>query len=375
MSDASVHADPEPPVVQEPTPAKKQGSPLRSVALFVVLLTIFLFALSVFMERRTPISSQATMQAFVVGIAPEVNGKVIDVPVSDNSLVKAGDVLFRIDPQQFDIAVREAQSRLEKVGLSIGVSTANVDAAQARLVETEVTLANAREQANRSSQLWTKKAVAKQKLDEDLTAVKQLEASLTAAEADLRRAEQELGPEGEANPQIQEAMAALARAQLDVVRSTVKAPSEGVVTNLQLSIGAFASPGKQALTFIDINTLWITAAFKENSLENVKPGNKAEVLFDALPGQLFPATVESVGLGVANGNVDPNTGLPKVSTDSGWVRTPQNFPVRLILDNGRPIGVRYGAQAHVVIYTGDHPVTNKIGELWMRALSYLTYLN
>ena len=373
MSDAAIHETPEPPV--DKAPAEKEVGPLRTVALVVVLLTIFLFALSVFMERRTPISSQATMQAFVVGIAPEVNGKVIDVPVGDNSLVKAGDVLFRIDPQQFEIAVREAQSRLEKVGQSIGVSTANVDAAQARLVETQVLLANAREQANRSSQLWAKKAVAKQKFDEDVTAVKQLEASLTAAEADLRRAEEELGPEGEENPQIQEAMAALARAQLDVVRSTVKAPSDGVVTNLQLSIGAFASPGKQALTFIDANTLWITAAFKENSLERVKPGNKAEVLFDALPGKLFPATVESVGLGVASGNIDPATGLPKVTVDSGWVRTPQNFPVRLILDNGRPVGVRYGAQAHVVIYTGDHPVTNFVGEIWMRVLAYLTYLN
>jgi multidrug resistance efflux pump len=327
------------------------------------------------MERRTPISSQATMQAYVVGIAPEVNGKVIDVPVSDNSLVKSGAVLFRIDPHQFDLAVREAESRLEKVGLDIGVSTANVDASQARLIETRVTLENAREQANRSNELWKKKAVAKQKFDEDMTAVKQLEASLVAAEADLRRAREELGPAGEENPQIQEAMTALARAQLDVVRSTVKAPSDGVVTNLQLSIGSFATAGKQAVTFIDTNTLWITAAFKENSLENVRPGNKAEVLFDALPGQLFPATVESVGLGVANGNIDPNTGLPKVSNESGWVRTPQSFPVRLILDQGRPKGVLYGAQAHVVIYTGDHPVTNKIGEVWMRALSYLTYLN
>jgi multidrug resistance efflux pump len=80
-------------------------------------------------------------------------------------------------------------------------------------------------------------------------------------------------------------------------------------------------------------------------------------------------------MGVAQGSVDPKTGLPKISTESGWVRTPQSFPVRLILDEGRPKGVRYGSQANVVIYTGDNPVTNAIGRIWMRVLSVLTYVS
>lgn len=165
----------------------------------------------------------------------------------------------------------------------------------------------------------------------------------------------------------------LERARLDLLRTTVSAPSEGVVTNLQLSVGGMVGAGQSALTFIDIGTVWITAAFKENSLEKVAAGNRAEVLFDTLPGQIFPAVVESVGLGVAQGNVDPSTGLPKVNTDTGWIRTPQSFPVRLILDGERPKGLRYGAQANVVIYTGDNPVTNALGRLWMRVLSVLTY--
>ena len=67
--------------------------------------------------------------------------------------------------------------------------------------------------------------------------------------------------------------------------------------------------------------------------------------------------------------------MPKVSDQSGWIRTPQSFPVRLILDGERPKGIRYGAQANVVIYTGDNPVTNALGALWMRIISVLTYVS
>jgi multidrug resistance efflux pump len=127
------------------------------------------------------------------------------------------------------------------------------------------------------------------------------------------------------------------------------------------------------MTFIDVGTIWISAAFKENSLENVAVGNRADVLFDALPGRLFPAKVESVGLGVSGGTTDPSTGLPTIRNDSGWVQEAQRFPVRLSMDGDRPKGVRYGSQATVVIYTGEHPVTNAWGFLLIRIMSVLTY--
>lgn len=352
-----------------------KGNPLRRVALGVLLLACLLFVVAVFMERRTPSSSQATVSAYVVGIAPEVTGRVIEVGVADNSGVKPGQVLFRIDPQQYQLAVAEAEARLARVGQTIGASTASVDAVQARLVEARAVRDNVQEQANRAMELVKRGVYAKAKYDEAKAAVDQANASVVAAEADLKRAQEELGPAGADNPQLREALVALERAQLDLLRTTVLAPAEGVVTNLQLSVGGVVGAGQSAITFIDVGTVWITAAFKENSLENVAAGNRADVLFDLLPGQVFGATVESVGMGVAQGSVDPKTGLPKISTESGWVRTPQSFPVRLILDEGRPKGVRYGSQANVVIYTGDNPVTNAIGRIWMRVLSVLTYVS
>jgi len=356
------------------TQATKRN-PLRRVALAVLLLACLLFVVAVFMERRTPSSSQATVSAYVVGIAPEVTGRVIEVGVADNSGVKPGQVLFRIDPQQYQLAVAEAEARLARVGQTIGASTASVDAVQARLVEARAIRDNVQEQANRAMELVKRGVYAKAKYDEAKAAVDQANASVVAAEADLKQAQEELGPAGADNPQLKEALAALERAQLDLLRTTVLAPAEGVVTNLQLSVGGVVGAGQSAMTFIDVGTVWITAAFKENSLENVAAGNRADVLFDLLPGQVFGATVESVGMGVAQGSVDPKTGLPKISTESGWVRTPQSFPVRLILDEGRPKGVRYGSQANVVIYTGDNPVTNAIGRIWIRVLSVLTYVS
>lgn len=356
------------------TPATK-GNPLRRVALVVLLLACLLFVVAVFMERRTPSSSQATVSAYVVGIAPEVTGRIIEVGVVDNSGVKPGQMLFRIDPQQYQLAVAEAEARLARVGQTIGASTASVDSVQARLVEARAIRDNVQEQANRAMELVKRGVYAQAKYDEAKAAVDQANASVVAAEADLKQAQEELGPAGADNPQLKESLAALERAQLDLLRTTVLAPAEGVVTNLQLSVGGVVGAGQSAMTFIDVGTVWITAAFKENSLENVAAGNRADVLFDLLPGQVFGATVESVGMGVAQGSVDPKTGLPKISTESGWVRTPQSFPVRLILDGGRPKGVRYGSQANVVIYTGDNPVTNAIGRIWIRVLSVLTYVS
>jgi multidrug resistance efflux pump len=271
--------------------------------------------------------------------------------------------------------VAQAEARLAGVGQSIGASTASVDAVQARLVEAKAIRDNVQEQANRAMELVKRGVYPQAKYDEAKAALDQANASVVAAEADLKRAQEELGPAGNDNPQLRESLAALERARLDLLRTTVSAPAEGIVTNLQLSVGGMVGAGQSAMTFIDVGTVWITAAFKENSLEKVAAGNRAEVIFDVLPGQIFTATVESVGAGVAQGNVDPATGLPKISTDSGWVRTPQSFPVRLILDEGRPKGVRYGSQANVVIYTGDNPVTNAIGRLWMRVLSVLTYVS
>jgi multidrug resistance efflux pump len=363
--------------VDEPAASPAPRNPLRRIALIVVFLALILFVLSIFMERRTPSTSQAQVQAYIVGIAPEVTGRVVEVGVADNSRVEADQVLFRVDSARYELAVSEAEAGLASVGQSIGASTATVDAAQAKLVQIQVDRDNLRDQYARASELVKRGVYSKSRFDTAKSAYDQAEAAVSVAQADLAKAREQLGPTGENNPQLRAALAGLEKARLDLLRTVVRAPSAGVVTNLQLTIGKVVSAGQPAMTFIDAGTIWISAAFKENSLEKVAVGNRAEVLFDALPGQLFPATVESVGFGVSQGGTDPSTGLPTIRNDSGWVKEAQRFPVRLTMEEAeRPKGgVRYGSQATVVIYTGDNPVTNAWGSLSIRILSVLTYVN
>jgi multidrug resistance efflux pump len=359
----------------KPAPADTDAAnPLRRAALIVVVVTILLFALSIVMERFTPVSSQAVVQAYLVRMAPEVAGRVIGVDVADNARVDAGQVLFRIDPRPFEIAVAEAQAQVEQIGQTLGASTAAVESAQAKIVKEIAELENVQVQTERVFELVKRGVYAASKADTPRAAQDSARAVLTASQADLTKAREELGPKGADNPQLKAALARLERARLNLLYTTVKAPADGLVSNLQLATGQFIGACQAALTFIDLSTVWVSADFKENSLEYMSPSDQAELVFDSLPGAIFKAHVESVGWGVSQNSVDPNTGLPTIKNTTGWVRDPQRFPVRLIVDEPPPQGsVRVGSQVNVVVYAGNNRVTDALGTLWIRVISILTY--
>ncbi|WP_339523985.1 HlyD family secretion protein [Pseudomonas sp. EA_35y_Pfl2_R111] len=360
-----------PPATEKPAPP---ANPLRRIALIVVLVAAVLFVLSILMERSTPSTSQAVVQGYVVQMASEVGGRVVEIAVLDNARVEAGQLLFRIDPQPYKIAIAEAEARLEQTGQALGANTASVDAAQAQAVSARAQRDNVREQTRRVMQLVERGVYARARLDEATASLNSAEAAVAKAQADLQRARQELGPTGTDNPQFKQALAQLEKARLDLVRTEIKAPADGVITNLQLAVGQVVSAGQPALTFIDTGTVWISAAFKENSLEHVQADDTAELVFDVLPGRVFNARVESVGWGVANEG-SSSSALPSVRNQSGWIRDPQRFPVRLVVLEPYPKGLRYGSQVTVVIYTGDNPLANMFGVITARLVALLTYVN
>jgi multidrug resistance efflux pump len=282
----------------QPAPAAP-ANPLRRIALAVVAVIILLFALSVVMERLTPSSSQAVVQAYIVRMAPDVAGRVIGVDVSDNARVEAGQVLFRIDPRPYELAVAEAQAQVERIGQTIGASTAAVDSAQAQVVRQTAELGNVELQTQRVFELVKRGVYPLSRSDQARAALDGARAVLKGAEADLAKAQEELGPQGANNPQLKAALATLERARLNLLYTTVKAPAAGVVSNLQLATGQFIGTGQAALTFIDASTIWVSAMFKENSLEYMSTSDEAEVVFDSLPGSVFKAKVESIGWGVS----------------------------------------------------------------------------
>ena len=224
--------------VEERTPAQPvaadtdSANPLRRAALIVVAATILLFALSIVMERLTPSSSQAVVQAYVVRMAPEVAGRVIGVDVADNTRVDAGQVLFRIDPRPFELAIAEAQAQVEQIGQTLGASTAAVESAQARVVKEAAELENVQAQTERVFELVKRGVYPASKADTARAARDAARAVLTASQADLAKAREELGPKGADNPQLKAALATLERARLNLLYTTVKAPADGLVSNL-----------------------------------------------------------------------------------------------------------------------------------------------
>ena len=368
---------PQPEQVTAPPPSRP-GDPLRRWTLVILVLFVVLFGWTLIADRLTPYTSDASVRAFVVRIVPEVSGKVIEVAVHDNQIVRTGDLLYRIDPTPFRIAVERAEAKLAAAGQAVGASTAAVDEAQAQLVQEFAQRDNVREQAARVFELVRLGIYPRARGDQARSQLEEAEAQVQRAQASLEQARQALGPRGADNPQIREALAALEQARLDLARTTLRAPGDGVVTNLQLNVGQFATAGQPALTFLDTRLVWLQAFLRENSLEYISPGTRAEVVLDVLPGRVLPARVESLGRGVGEGDVDPTTGLPKTRQGTGgWLAPAQRFPVQLAFETagGPPDGVRYNARASVIFYTGEHPVFDALAWLWIRLISVLTFVS
>jgi multidrug resistance efflux pump len=359
-------------------PPSRRPDPLRRWTLVILFLCVLLFGWTLIADRLTPYTSDASVRTFVVRMVPEVSGKVVEVGVSDNQTVRTGDLLYRIDPTPFRIAVERAEAKLAAAGQAVGASTAAVDEAQAQLVQELAQRDNVREQAARVFELVRVGVYAASKGDQARSELGTAEAQVQRAQASLEQARQALGPQGADNPQIRDALAALEQARLDLARTTLRAPGDGVVSNLQLNIGQYAAAGQPALTFLDARLVWLQAFVRENSLEYISPGTRAEVVLDVLPGRVLPARVESLGWGVGEGDVDPTTGLPKTHQGTGgWLAPAQRFPVQLAFETagGPPPGVRYNARASVILYTGDHPVFDALAWLWIRLISILTYVS
>ena len=182
-----------------PTPAAKTqppANPVRRLTLIVMAIGVILFVYGIAADRITPYTAQALVQAYLVKIAPEVGGRVIEVGVDTDQRVEAGKVLFRIEPDQYVLAVRRAEAQLETIGQSIGASTAAVATAQAKLVEAIALRENARDQTKRTFELVRKGVHSEARRTQAQATLDSAEAIVEQAEAELERAKQTLGPTG-----------------------------------------------------------------------------------------------------------------------------------------------------------------------------------
>lgn len=358
---------------------KPPASPMRKIILIALALLLILFAYHVLSDRYTPYTSQARVETFLTQVAPEVAGDVLQVYVKDNGPVRKGQLLFRIDPEPYQVAARSAEANLSVAMQAADVSVADVAAAQAQLRKQRVDLAANRQLGGIVTGLVNQKALAETQGIRARAEVAKTEADVTGAEADLEKARANLGAPGMNNPKVKQALAALDQARLDLRNTEVRAPSDGIVTNLRLAAGQYVAPGQPLLSFLESGPRWISADLRENQLGNVRPGQEVTIALDVLPGKLFQGRVNSVGYGVAQGDETPNGQLSTMPKEQGWVRDPQRFPVRILVlpDDAKKAGIdvgRSGAQANAIIYTGDNPVMNFLGGVWIKLVALLSYL-
>ena len=387
MSQESAKPDETPALVGEkssspppqPPPPAKPGKGSRLGAIIVLILIVASLAWYFVSDRLTPHTSQARVQAFVVPVAAEVSGTVLKVHVKNNDEVQRGQPLFDIDPTQYKIALQRSRSDYESVRLSVNASAAAVQAANASLQAAVANDVYAQQDATRLEQIY--------KEDPGALSVRRVESAqanrikarsqVEAAKADLRRAQETAGERGEDNAQRLSARAAIEKAELDLKRTQVVAPAGGTVTDLRTDVGQFAQAGAPAMTLIAIHDLWISADMTENNLGNIKPGDRAAIVLDAMPGEVFKGRVRSVGTGISAGKQGQPGTLPAIENSRDWLRQAQRFPVAVEFDPSereRLRGVRIGGQADVLVYTGDHPLMNWLAGVFIKLMSYFSYL-
>jgi multidrug resistance efflux pump len=365
------------PAEAEPPPKPGKGSKRGAIVVIVLILASLLWHFVA--DRVTPYTSQARIQAFVVPVAAEVSGTVLKVHVKNNDLVKAGQPLFDIDPTQYRIALQRSTSDYESVRLSVTGSNASVEAGKASVQSAKAGYVYAQQDADRLEQIYKEDpgALSLRRVQNAQANRVKARSQVAAAEADLLRAIAAAGDAGEKNAQLASARAAIEKAELDLKRTQVVAPSGGSVTDLQTDVGRFAQAGAAAMTLIVNQDLWISADMTENNLGNMKPGDKVAIVLDVMPGQVLKGRVRSVGTGISPGTpAQPGT-LPQVQNSRDWLRQAQRFPVAVEFDPSereRLRAVRIGGQADVMIYTGDNPVMNFLGRIFIGLMSYLSYL-
>lgn len=359
--------------------APPPASPMRKIILIALAILLILFVYHVLSDRFTPYTSQARVETFMTQVAAEVAGDVREVGVKDNSRVSRGQLLFRIDPEPYEVAVRSAEANLSVALQGADVSIADIEAARAQIDKQRADLAASSELNRIVTGLVTKHALAETQGIRSQADTAKTRADLAKAQADLQRAQASLGAPGLKNPKVRQALAALDQARLDLRNTEVRAPSDGMVTNLRLASGQYVSPGQPLLSFLESGARWISADMRENQLGNVTPGQRVTIALDVKPGKLFHGQVQSVGWGVSQGNEAPTGQLSSVPAESGWLREPQRFPVRILVspDEAKKAGIdigRSGAQANVIIFTDDHSILNPIGRVWIKLVALLSYL-
>ena len=299
-------------------------------------------------------TENAYVKANLIQISAEVAGRVAEVFVRENSRVAAGDPIFSIDAEPFRIALAEADARLAAARNRIVALQASWRGAREELREAEQEVAYHKRNFDRLSKLAGRGHESRASFEEaeqNLIAARRRAGTVRQKGlATLAELGGDPGIEAEESPQFREALAARDRAEIDVRRTVIRAPSDGTIGRVRLQKGEYVDAGRPVMPLIETASAWVEANLKETQLTHILVGQTAEIVVDAFPDLAWRARVASIS---------PSTGaelsvLPPQNASGNWVKIVQRVPVRLEVEagTGRPFAMPAGATVSVSIDTG-----------------------
>ena len=348
------------------------------------LLIISIVVAYVVYQRWTdrPWTRDGQVRADIVKIAPRVSGYIVEVSVKDNQFVRKGELLFRIDPSSYQLSVDTARVQLQQARENVAALGAEVRAAESNILESnavivsaramieqqDAALSNAKLQSARAKRLakdeagsvadaeqWAATVLEKRAAVANAKAtLSQALAALTSSKASLDQARATLGEPSDANVRIREAMVQLEKAQLNLSWTSLNAPFDGYITNLDVNEGAFCSPGTPIAAFVNSNSFRVDGYFQETKLKHIKNGDRAIITLMSHPDIKLEGVVNSIGYAIAPPDIADTEGasylVPQIEPTFDWVRLPQRVPVRIFLQE-LPEGIQLisGMTASVAI--------------------------
>jgi len=356
-SSASASGSPAIPAIVAPqaptTPPvwrKALGGIVSIAAIAAAVLVIFWVWNAVEQHPRT---DDAIAQANVIGIAPRVHGQIVKLNVEDNEDVKEGEVLFEIDPADFQLALSAAKATLAALDQQIEVARGQdaelkyqVKAAEAGVEQSKAQLQQASDTSRRLQPLLPKGFATADDVEKAQTAVQVANAALVAQEQRLNQAKASLSNLATLIAQRDAAVAALNLAALQLSYSKVLAPFPGKIINLNISLGGYANIGVPVFALLDTRKWYVIANFREGELRHLPTGASMDVYLLSDPKRRFSGKVQGIGWAVnSKDEIDISHNVPDVPRQLNWVHIAQRFPVRIEIENPDPGLFRMGESA------------------------------
>lgn len=324
----------------------------------IVIVGVILLVMAVWaIIERHPRTDDAIAEANVIGVAPRVHGEIIKLNVQDNQDVKEGDVLFEIDPADFQLALDNAKAALvaldqqievarsqdEELKFEVIAAQAGVDQAKAELKQTTDTL-------HRLQPLLPKGFATADDVEKADTQVQVATTTLAAQEQRLNTAKVALSSLATLLAQRPGAEAAVNLAALQLSYCKVTALFPGKVVNLNISVGAYANVGVPVFALLDTRKWYVIANFREGEIRHFGIGSPVDVYLLSAPRHHFKGTVQGIGWAVLSDDyINFSSDVPQVPRELNWVHIAQRFPVRIEIENPDPALFRKGASAVAII--------------------------